>query len=78
MKVAKAKLLLHQKKWMEAEDERLVRLREGLSQTYINSDDEDEDGSKWVLSTQQNEMVATGISRGNVTEGYRTEPTFAL
>ena len=81
MKAAQAKLLLHQKKRMEAEDERLVRLREGLSQTYIDSDDEDEAGSKWVLSAQQMERVATAMSRGNagecLSERYRIRVTRA-
>ena len=77
MKAAKAKLLLHQKKRMGVEDERLAKLRKGLAQTYIDSDDEE--SSKWLLTAQQMERVAMAIARGNagecLSERYRIRVT---
>lgn len=71
------KLLLHQKKRMNLEDERLAKLRKGLSQTYIDSDDEND--SKWLLTQQQMERVAMAINRGStgecLSEKYRIRVT---
>ena len=79
MQVAKTKLLLYQRKRMDLEDERVAKLREGLSQTYIDSDDES--GSGWSLTPQQMERVATALRRGSegecLSERYRIRITRA-
>lgn len=73
MEVAKAKLLLQQKKRMDLEDKRIAKLRKGLSQTYIDSDEESD--ATWHLTPQQMERVAIAIGRGSegecLSERYR-------
>lgn len=77
MEVAKAKLMLHQKKRMDWEDERIANLRKGVSQTYIDSDDECE--PNWHLTSQQMKRVTIAMSRGSegecLSERYRIRVT---
>ena len=78
MEIAKTKLLLHQKKRMDLEDQRIEKLRKNLHHTYIDSDD-DEPESLWTLTTQQMERVTMAISRGTkgecLSERYRIRVT---
>ena len=64
---------------MDIEDERMAKLRKGLSHTYIDSDDKSE--PLWPLNAQQLERVTVAISRGSegecLSERYRIRITRA-
>lgn len=71
MQVARTKLQLSQKQRMDLEDQRVAKLRSGLSHIYLDSDEDEEDEEEqtsWTLTSQQMDRVTEAVGRGDVQE----------